>query len=96
MDCPICFEPKELKARCDRCAMRTCADCHFRLLGLCAICDREVISTPIRCYICSKYYPIFEIESMESDILYVCKHCSWNSSDSDSTYVPSDECDDDL
>ena len=82
MECTVCLDVKPLYSHCDRCEIQTCHDCYEKLLGLCCICDRLIISTPIPCYICGKSYPIFEIEDVDASMFYICKRCSYET-DSD-------------
>lgn len=88
-ECAVCLETKPLESHCDRCAIKTCQSCHEKLLGLCPICSRQIISTPFQCYVCNQFFSIFEIEDVNAPLFYICKECA-HETDSDSDYTPSE------
>ena len=88
MSCLICLEEESLRSRCSRCSVKSCLACHEKLLGFCCICDRHIICRPFECFHCNTMYPIYEMQSMDDSLFFMCKKC-YTSDNSDDEYVPS-------
>ena len=70
--CDICYEDRKVARTCvhEKCNMEMCSQCHLKMRGMCAVCDRSKISggKPFMCHGCKDLH---EIESFG----YACVLC---------------------